>query len=390
MKKSIFAFIALAGLTMASCSSDDNNTSTPIDPFVVNADDFKGDITEGNDITLDATKIYTLTGGLVVKSGATLRIPAGTTIKSSATAESTSLFIAVERDAKIYINGTAAKPVVMTSGKTTPAQSDWGGLIICGNGKVNTGDNGTSEVGNLSYGGTNNADSSGSITYLKISYTGSKFSATKEYNGISFFGVGSGTVVSNIHAFESGDDGLEFFGGAVNASNLTIINSYDDSLDFADGYVGTVTNVYISGITKAGVEGSNNEKDPSGALPMTDAKLTNVSIVKGTSSFTADEKSINYKDGGGKQTYTNLFVANDMPSSLCKLSDGEGATANMAAGNFKVINNRLESQITTTTGPTFSGSSTGQTGAGAGASVPTWASWTGYTAPVEATIVIVK
>ncbi|MHC0443540.1 hypothetical protein ACWA1B_22685, partial [Flavobacterium sp. 3-210] len=90
-----------------------------------------------------------LTGGLVVKGGATLVIPAGTVIKSSATAEATSLYIAVERNAKININGTAAKPVIMTSGKATPAQSDWGGLIIAGNGKVNTGDNGTSEVGGL-------------------------------------------------------------------------------------------------------------------------------------------------------------------------------------------------------------------------------------------------
>lgn len=374
MKKSIFAIVALAGLTLASCTNNDTPT-TPSSSFTLNADDLKGDIKDGT-VTLDPAKIYTLTGGLVVKSGATLIIPAGTTIKSSSTGISTSLYIAVEKNATININGTAAKPVVMTSGKAAPAQSDWGGLIICGNGKVNTGDNGISEVGGLSYGGTDNADSSGNINYLKIMYTGSKFSATKEYNGISFFAVGSGTVVSNIYTYESGDDAVEFFGGAVNPSNLVLINSYDDSLDFADGYQGTATNVYISGVTKGGVEGSNNEKDPATAVPMTDAKITNISIAKGNANFAAEEKSINYKEGGGKQAYTNLFVANDMPINLCKLATDAGAVANMTAGNFKITNYTFGSQVTVLNGPVLSGTATGAVGAGAGAALPSWADWT--------------
>ncbi|MFW0739086.1 MULTISPECIES: hypothetical protein [unclassified Flavobacterium] len=376
MKKSLFAMAAILGLALTSCSSDDNNkknenTST----FVLKVDDLQGNINDGT-VTLDPTKTYTLTGGLVVKGGATLVIPAGTTIKSSATALATSLYIAVERNAKININGTAAKPVIMTSGKATPAQSDWGGLIIAGNAKVNTGDNGTTEVGGLSYGGNDNADSSGNINFLKISYTGSKYTAEKEYNGVSFFGVGSGTVVSDIYTFESGDDGIEFFGGAVNATNLTIINSYDDSLDFADGWVGTATNVYIKGVTKAGVEGSTNAKDPSGAVPMTNAKIINISIVKGDAAFLADEKAINYKEGGGKQAYTNLFVATGMPADLAKLSTDAGATANIAAGNFTITNYTFGASITNLVGPKLSGTTTGAVGAGAGADLPSWANWT--------------
>lgn len=374
MKKSLFAMAAILGLALTSCSSDDNNTKNN-SSFVLKVDDLKGEIKDGT-VTLDPTQTYTLTGGLIVKGGATLIIPAGTVIKSSATAEATSLYIAVERNAKININGTAAKPVVMTSGKATPAQSDWGGLIIAGNAKVNTGDNGTSEVGSLSYGGNDNADSSGNINFLKISYTGSKYTAEKEYNGVSFFGVGSGTIVSDIYTFESGDDGIEFFGGAVNASNLTIINSYDDSLDFADGWQGTATNVYISGVSKAGVEGSTNAKDPSGALPMTNAKIVNISIVKGGAAFTADEKAINYKEGGGKQAYTNLYVATGMPAALTKLSTDAGVTANLAAGNFTITNYTFGASITDLTGPKLSGTTTGALGAGNGADLPTWANWT--------------
>ncbi|MCW2119189.1 hypothetical protein [Flavobacterium sp. 7A] len=374
MKKTFIAITALLGITLTSCSSDNNGPQTS--PFELKVNDLQGDITKGNTITLDATQTYTLTGGLVVRSGATLIIPAGTTIKSSATADATSLYIAVERDATININGTAAKPVTMTSGKANPAQSDWGGLIICGNGKVNTGDNGTSEVGGLSYGGNDNADSSGSINYLKIMYTGSKFSSTKEYNGVSFFGVGSGTVVSNIYTLESGDDAVEFFGGAVNPTNLILINSYDDSFDFADGWQGTATNVYINGVTKGGVEGSNNEKNPSGATPMTNAKLINFSIIKGGATFTADEKSINFKEGGGKQAYTNLYVGNDMPVALCKLANDAGALASIAAGTFTITNYTFGTQITDFSGPKLSGTTTGALGAGAGAVLPTWADWT--------------
>jgi hypothetical protein len=367
MKKSILAILAIVTVAISSCTKED---VAPSSSFVVNVNDLKGEITDGT-VTLDPSKLHTLTGGLVVKSGATLIIPAGTKIQSDPTADTEkakTMYIAVERGAKIFINGTASNPVVMTSGKSAPTEGNWGGLIICGDGKVNTGDNGTSEVGGLLYGGNNNADNSGKITYLKISYTGSKFSATKEYNGVSFFGVGSGTEVSNIYTFESGDDAVEFFGGAVNASNLVLINSYDDSLDFADGYVGTVTNVYIDGVTFAGVEGSNNAANVT-ALPVTDGKIVNMTIVKGADAkFTASEKALNFKEGSGKQTYTNLFV--EGISTLAKISTDAGTTAVIAAGDIKVNGTNFASASNNTS--TYV---TNQTGAGSGATKPTWASW---------------
>jgi hypothetical protein len=368
MKKSILAILTVVTIAFSSCTKDE---VIPQSTFVLNSADLKGNIEDGT-VSLDATKTYTLTGGLIVRKGAILIIPAGTTIMSDPTADTEkakTIYIAVERGAKIFINGTASKPVVMTSGKDVKAEGNWGGLIICGDGKVNTGDNGSSEVGDLSYGGNNNADSSGEINYLKISYTGSRFSATKEYNGISFFGVGSGTIVSNIYTYESGDDAVEFFGGAVNATNLVLVNSYDDSLDYADGYVGTISNVYISGISFAGIEGSNNGANDV-SLPMTNAKLSNISIVKGANAkFTASEKAINFKEGGGIQTYTNLFV--DGITTFAKIDGGTGATARIAAGEFKV--NTINFVTATNTTTTYV---TTQNGAGNGATLPSWADWT--------------
>ena len=85
MKKSILAILTVASIIFTSCSNDSTPDTTSSFEVVVN--DLKGNITEGT-VTLDANETYTLTGGLVVKSGATLIIPAGTTIKSDPTADS--------------------------------------------------------------------------------------------------------------------------------------------------------------------------------------------------------------------------------------------------------------------------------------------------------------
>ena len=45
---------------------------------------------------------------------------------------------------------------------------------------------------------------------------------------------------------DGSDDGVEFFGGTVNASNLYLENNEDDSVDWTEGWNGTITNTYIS------------------------------------------------------------------------------------------------------------------------------------------------
>ena len=378
MKKTFFAIAAVLGLVITGCTSDSPTAAQQDSTFVLTVDNLQGDINDGI-VTLDPSQTYTLTGGLIVRAGATLVIPAGTTIKTSTTAETTSLFIAVERNAKININGTAAKPVVMTSGKTSPAQSDWGGLIICGNGKVNTGDNGTSEVGGLSYGGTDNSDSSGNINFLKIMYTGSKFSPTKEYNGVSFFGVGSGTTVSNIYTFESGDDGIEFFGGAVNPRYLIALHSEDDAVDFADGFSGTIDYVFIKDVAKAGVEGSNNG-DNGAATPTTNATLKNFTILKG--SLAGSEHGMYLKEGTGKWNCQNIYI-DGFTKGLKINSSTADANSNLNVDNGFVTFNPIYFGATITTQSEYAGTNTTyltvgtNTGAGNSGETPSWA--TGWT-----------
>ena len=118
----------------------------------------EGEIT--SDVNLEASKVYELRGGVSVKSGATLTIEAGTRIIAGDVGGVFS-YLAIEQGAKIIAEGTASQPIVFTSNKSTPNPGDWGGLLIAGKAPINRGTTATTEVANLTYGGTDAADNSG-------------------------------------------------------------------------------------------------------------------------------------------------------------------------------------------------------------------------------------
>ena len=84
-----------------------------------------------------------------------------------------------------------------------------------------------------------------SLRYVVLKHTGFEVAPGDELNGITFNAVGSGTVVENVEVYSGYDDGVEFFGGAVNVTNLVAMYIRDDSIDFSDGYVGTVKNALV-------------------------------------------------------------------------------------------------------------------------------------------------
>ena len=393
MKKSIFSLLlsfAMVAAFVVSCSDDDGDP-TPVptcsdgeqngdetgvdcggscDPCVTTIE-LTGDVTE--DTTLEASGDYLLTGGYVVKAGASLTIPAGTTIKASG---GTAAFIGVERGAQIFINGTASSPVVMTSNATTPAQGDWGGLVIAGNAPTNKGVDITTEVGDLTYGGTAADDNSGSIKYLRVEYTGATFSNDKEFNGVSLFGVGSETTFEYVQSYMGGDDGIEFFGGTVDGEYLVSIGSGDDSIDFADGWQGNGSNWYIAEGAKAGIEGSNNG-DNGDAEPVTTTTLSNITVVGPVS-----EGALFFKEGGGNFTIDNFFVSGCDLGVNVKDSDTE-ANTRIDNDNLAITNIQFADTPTGFAATNYAGTNTDfytegvATGAGNGAASPDWASgWT--------------
>ncbi|WP_297088923.1 hypothetical protein [uncultured Draconibacterium sp.] len=199
----------------------------------------EGDVT--GDVTLDPAKAYRLKGSYIVRDGGSLTIPAGT--KIHADAGGTDVYIAVLMGGKIYINGTADNPVVIASDLGTPA--DWGGLTICGKATTSAGADSEAEVGGFIYGGTNDADNSGSVTYLVIKGTGAQINDESQYNGVSLYAVGSETKLENIAVINGADDGVEFFGGSAIVKNIYLENNEDDAVDWTEGWNGSVENTYI-------------------------------------------------------------------------------------------------------------------------------------------------
>ncbi|WP_029037294.1 hypothetical protein [Salinimicrobium xinjiangense] len=228
-------FLLFSGLIFTACSEDNDPI---IDNPQVENDELNGELNEN--LTLDPSVEYKLTGSFEVLAGNTLTIPAGTKIVAS---KGTEVYIAIHKDADIVINGTQGNPVVMRSANGQPG--DWGGLVILGNGITTEGVDVTAEVGGFKYGGTNNSDNSGTIEYLVIEGAGAQINADSQYNGLSLYAVGSGTTINNVAILDGADDGIEFFGGAVSATNLYLENNEDDSVDWTEGWNGTITNVYV-------------------------------------------------------------------------------------------------------------------------------------------------
>jgi hypothetical protein len=233
------------------------NTETSIETMVL-----EGTIT--TDTTLDAGIIYLLNGNLSVETGAKLTIPAGTLIIANADAGlATDTYIVVKKGAQIDIQGTASDPVIMTSTNQNPG--DWGGLVLLGDATTTEGIDAIAEVGGFTYGGSNDADNSGSISYLIINYAGAQINAESQYNGLTLYAIGSGTTISNVAILNGTDDGVEFFGGTVSASNFYLENNEDDAVDWTEGWNGTLTNTYvlhtITGFSTA-AEGDGVNNDP--------------------------------------------------------------------------------------------------------------------------------
>lgn len=228
--------------------------------------------------------VYLLDGFIYVTSGATLTIQAGTVIRGDKNNKGT---IIVEKGGKIDAQGTAANPIVFTSNQVAGSRNygDWGGIIILGNAVINVpGGSATIEGGvNRTYGGTNDNDNSGIMTYCRIEYSGIAFQPNNEINGLTMGGVGNGTILDYIQVSFNGDDAFEWFGGSVNAKHLISLGTYDDDFDTDFGYRGKVQfAVALRDPAQADVSGSHifeSDNDATGSVntPITQPWFSNVS-----------------------------------------------------------------------------------------------------------------
>ncbi|MCA6079245.1 hypothetical protein [Fulvivirga sedimenti] len=346
MIKNYLLILAAAFLvTLSSCGDDDSgpvvNPEVP-DGIISDQDDV--DLVVGNlrgtitgDITLAASEAWLLTGPLVVAADGKLTIEAGTTILAQS--GGTNVYIAVERNAQIDIQGTSAAPVTITSDAASPTAGDWGGLLIMGNGEITGGGTAVTEVVDFLYGNgpnSDNTESSGSISYLILEYTGARINGEKEFNGLTLYGVGSGTTISNVAIYYGDDDAIEFFGGAAVVDNLLVVNATDDMFDWTQGWVGSGTNWY--GIREAGY--TTVSSDPRGIegdgsldglspeeVPQSDPTITNITIVHNAAVEMSD--MIKVRRGSGAAITNALVMLGEgaTASDFVDLADGAGDAA---------------------------------------------------------------
>lgn len=224
-----------------------------------------GEVTKNGSLTANETwtsnNIYFLDGKVVVPSGITLTIEPGTIIKGKQGQEAAASALVIAKGGKIMAEGTAENPIIFTSELdnitfgmkvgTNLSKTDnekWGGVAILGDAPSST-ENGD-KVGNLEgipaeegygeYGGDNASDNSGVLKFVSIRHGGISIGEGNELNGLTLGGVGNGTTLEDIEIYATLDDGVEFFGGTVNAKNILVYYQGDDGIDIDQNYSGTI------------------------------------------------------------------------------------------------------------------------------------------------------
>lgn len=296
--------------------------------------------------TWTANNRYVMSEFVGVAAPAVLTIEPGTVIYGG-TSKAT-LFI--RRGAKIVADGTARRPIVFTSPRRVGerAQTDWGSLVLLGNAPINvTGGSafmeGLPSESAYSFGGTDPADSSGILRYVRLEFGGFLIAQNQEINGLTLAGVGNGTVVDYVEVLHNKDDAFEFFGGTVNASHLLGVAFADDGLDFDFGYGGSVQYAALikravndEGDSNIFTESDNNiPQEADAARPLTSPNVYNVTAVR-VPSGVGQHGGVLRRNTAGK--YLNAVVTG---TRLAPLTIRDTSTFNNTTSGALVVDNSI-------------------------------------------------
>ncbi|MFK7931532.1 MAG: hypothetical protein AB8H79_25355 [Myxococcota bacterium] len=271
--------------------------------------------TLSEDFTLDAATTWLVSGAFFVgdDDGAcpTLTIEAGTSVYGLTGQRS---FIAVQRCASIEANGTKDAPILLTSDGVSRDVGDWGGLVINGKGKNNLctdpNDCNIEGEGNSGfYGGNDDADSSGTLNYVVVTHAGDNVTAEDQLNGIAFQAVGSGTEVDYIQVHRNQDDGIEFFGGAVNVKHVVLTGIHDDSIDWTGGWRGKLQHAVVHQWDDGGDRGieADNNSDAMNATPRSKPIISHVTLI-GSKNAPEASDGMKLRVGTGVNMHSMLVV----------------------------------------------------------------------------------
>jgi len=263
-----FSIWALAALAITACDPTVEPQPVPTTNKLITSN-ITGNTTWYSDT------VYQLGGRITVEAGATLTIEPGTIIKGEAGTGSNATALVVARDANIVAQGTPTLPIIFTSvaDEIMPADIQagnfispnldptinglWGGVIILGNAKISPKPDATGEVtavqiegiptsdANGLYGGNDDNDNSGILSFVSIRHGGANIGSGNEINGLTLGGVGALTLINNIEIVANQDDGIEWFGGAVSVSYVSVWNVGDDAIDTDQSWKGELNNFVV-------------------------------------------------------------------------------------------------------------------------------------------------
>jgi len=375
MKKLVLSALIASSLVFTGCFKDDDTPIIIEETTIINNNNggnngeecpmisVTGAITE--DTTWTNDNIYQLNQKVVVENGATLTIEAGTIVKGTPGTGSLASALIIARDAQLNAVGTATAPIIFTSTSDNIAcgeiagtnldQNDrglWGGLIVLGNAPCSfSGDITEAQIEGIPaddtfglYGGTDAADNSGVLSYISIRHGGALIGEGNEINGLTLGGVGNGTIINNIEVVANVDDGIEFFGGTVNASNLLIWAQGDDAIDIDQAYSGTIDNavVVLGDFSDHAFEVDGPEGSATGSFI-----LQNATIIGNT--VTENGEYADYRSGATGAT-NNIYAYGFKASSDVEL-DNDGVATNynngdLTFGTWEIV---LPSEVTDVT-----------------------------------------
>lgn len=292
-------------------------------------------------------------------AAATLNIGAGALFVAN-NADAANDFLVVNRGSKMNAVGTASAPIIFTSAQNlNPAsisessQGQWGGIILAGRAPISNCSSGSNDAGGTSttcenvvegtgnalYGGNVANDSSGTVQYVQIRYSGIEISLGNELQGLTLGGTGSGTVIDHVHVHNSSDDGIEIFGGTTNLKYIAITGADDDGFDTDVGWRGFVQ--FLIAVQKpngATSDSFSTEIDSNGnedALPRQFGRMANFTFIQ-----TANAPAAIRLRGGADYTFVNGIVKSVGPC----LNIVAGTEANGGKSTIRAANAALQEE----------------------------------------------
>lgn len=264
-------------------------------------------------------------------------------------------WLAVNRGNSIQAVGTAAQPIIFTSRdnvqglNTDTSTGQWGGVVLMGRAQTTDCSAAAATPGTAAcerqtegaidpavYGGANNTESSGRMSFVQIRYSGFVLSGNSELQSLTTESIGSGTVLNNIMSYNSSDDGAEFFGGRVNMRFFISVGAEDDNLDTDTGVKANFQYVLVA--QRAGTESrgtdsiieADSDNAVDGNLPRQNTIVSNFTFLHRVNNASASAAIL--LRGGTDYSLLNGFVIATQSPSCLRISRANTASATASLG----------------------------------------------------------